>query len=243
MTKKPPKHSERKKRESSAYRLKRSWGAGRTDAPTVRIRPERFLIVIEGTRTEPAYFEGFRKRVTNSYGGNYITIEIHGAGFNTVSLFERARLLSQSDIAGFTQVWIVYDKDSFPAQDFNAVADLCNAVSRGGTRFRAAWTNEAFELWFLLHYAYVESGLSRNAYGPKLSSHLQSDGKGSYRKNRADMYEILEGRLGNAVANAERLEEVNAVRTSFECNPGTTVHHLVKELLPYIRSSAENDGE
>lgn len=239
MSKKPPKHSEVKKRESSAKRMKGSWGKGRSAEPTIGIRPERILIVTEGIKTEPFYFEGFRRRINNSYGGEYITVKVCGMGDNTVSLFNRARLLAESDASGFTQVWVVYDKDSFPACDFNAVPELCRWASKNGTAYRAAWTNEAFELWYVLHYEYTDAALGRESYGPRLSRCLSSEGHGSYRKTRTDMFDILVGRLDAAISNAERLEAANKGKAPAACNPGTMVHHLVEELLPYMRLGAD----
>lgn len=64
MSNKPPKHSELKKKETAAKRMRGSWGKSRAAAPSIRIRPERFLIVTEGTRTEPLYFEGFAAEST-----------------------------------------------------------------------------------------------------------------------------------------------------------------------------------
>ncbi|WP_304855724.1 RloB family protein [Adlercreutzia caecimuris] len=234
MSKKPPKHSELKKAKSTASRLKDSWMRGRSAAPTVRIRPQRILIVTEGTKTEPGYFEGFRRRINESYGREYITVEVCGAGDNTVNLFERARALAAAGVEGYTQVWVVFDKDDFPSENFNAVPALCLGAAEGDTVFRAAWTNEAFELWFLLHYEYIDAALDRGSYGPRLTRILERSGQGAYRKNRRDMFEILESKMLHAIANAERLEKCNMGKSPADCNPGTSVHHLVKELIPYL---------
>lgn len=234
MSNKPPKHSERKKAQTAASRMKGSWGRGRAAAPTVRIRPERILIVTEGEKTEPLYFEGFRRRINESYGREYVAVEVHGLGDNTVSLFNRARALVERDIKGFTQVWVVYDRDSFPSRDFNAVPELCAAASDDETVYRAAWTNESFELWYLLHFEYVDAALDRGSFGPRLTASLQRSGHGAYRKNRPDMFYLLEGRLDRAIANAERLERANIGTSPADSNPGTTVHLLAKELRPYL---------
>lgn len=150
MSNKPPKHSELKKKETAAKRMRGSWGKSRAAAPSIRIRPERFLIVTEGTRTEPLYFEGFRRRINAAFRGEYVTLRVYGVGANTVSLFDQAKSIAEADPDGFTQVWVVYDKDSFPARDFNVVVDLCASASGEGVAYRAAWTNEAFELWYIL---------------------------------------------------------------------------------------------
>lgn len=162
-------------------------------------------------------------------------------GDNTVSLFERARTIALADPDGFTQVWIVYDKDSFPSRDFNVVADLCASASGGDVAYRAAWTNEAFELWYILHFAYVDSALDRGSYEPVLTRRLRAEGFGRYEKNRADMFDILEGCMHAAISNAERLEESNKGLAPADSNPGTAVHLLVKELLPYLNSGEPGD--
>lgn len=234
MSNKPRKHSELKKRESAAKRMKVRWGKTRSAAPSIRIRPERFLIVTEGTKTEPYYFEGFRRRVNAEYHGEFVTLLVYGLGDNTVSLFEQAKRIAEADPDGFTQVWVVYDKDSFPSRDFNAVPVLCDAASGGGVAYHAAWTNEAFELWYVLHFAYVDSALGRSAYAPILTRYLRAEGLGAYEKNRSDMFDVLESRMQTAISNAEKLEEANAGAAPADSNPGTTVHLLVEELLPYL---------
>ncbi len=237
MSNKPPKHSELKGRESAAKRMKASWGRPRPPAPSIKIRPERFLIVTEGTKTEPYYFEGFRKRINEEFHGEYVTLEIRGRGDNTVSLFEQAKSIVKADLDGFTQVWLVYDKDSFPSRDFNAVPDLCASESDESVAYHAAWTNEAFELWYILHFAYVDSALDRDSYTPKLTRYLRTEGLGEYKKNRTDMFDVLEIRTRTAITNAKKLEKANKGCTPADSNPGTTVHLLVKELLPYLGST------
>jgi len=61
------------------------------------------LIVCEGERTEPAYFESFplNKKVR----------EIVGAGANTLSVVKEAIRLR--DNSNFDEIWCVFDRDSF----------------------------------------------------------------------------------------------------------------------------------
>ena len=66
--------------------MRASWGKPRAAAPSIKIRPERYLIVTEGTKTEPYYFESFRKRINAGYHGEYVTLRVCGMGDNTVSL-------------------------------------------------------------------------------------------------------------------------------------------------------------
>ena len=230
------------KGESAASRMLKSWGKNRDQAPAIHIRPERILIVTEGTKTEPYYFEGFRKRINDSFEGEYITVEVIGMGENTVSLFNSARHLAEKSFEGYTQVWVVYDKDSFPARDFNAIEDLCRAASGNGVSYKAAWTNESFELWFLLHFCFVDSALDRASIPRRLSRHLAKAGHGKYQKARSDMFDLLRPYMGFAISNAKRLEEANKGKTPSQSNPGTTVHHLVNELAPYLEAGQSDEG-
>lgn len=236
MSKKPAKHSEvRKSKQSSAKRMLKNWGCGRNRQPIIHIRPERILIVTEGMKTEPNYFEGFRKRINANFHGDYVTVDIVGIGDNTMSLLQRAQGIAAAAIDGFTQVWIVYDKDSFPAHDFNMVVKGCERASTESLSYHAAWTNESFELWYLLHFAYTDSSLGRAMYLPKLTTFMEAEGYGRYQKNREDMFDILEPKMSFAIENADKLETANQGKTPANSNPGTTVHHPVRELLPYTK--------
>lgn len=79
MSLKPPKKSD----------LDKGWMKARRDKPK-KIQPEYHLIVTEGTDTEPAYF-GAMKDIINSAYPDRIQLSIHGAGDNTLNLFQKAR--------------------------------------------------------------------------------------------------------------------------------------------------------
>ena len=53
------------------------------------------------------------------------------------------------------QIWCVYDKDSFPAKNFNAVIDRIKHLNllNSDLQYHAAWSNECIEFWFFLHFA------------------------------------------------------------------------------------------
>jgi hypothetical protein len=145
----------------------------------------RILIVCEGMKTEPNYFKSFRVNAQ---------IEIEEAAGNTISLIRKAQEVAEG--GDFDQIWCVFDRDSFPNGNFN---NAIHAATASG--FRAAYTNEAFELWYLLHFNYHISALSRHQYSKILSNNL---GK-NYQKNDTSMYELLLSRQATAIANADRL--------------------------------------
>ena len=67
----------------------------------------------------------------------------------------------------YDQCWVVFDKDDFPDRDFNRAIGMAEA---GG--MRVAYSNQAFEYWFLLHYNLVQGPMHRNQYETKLSGLL-----------------------------------------------------------------------
>lgn len=169
--------------------LKKSWMQPRRDSKK-RIQPEYHLIITEGTGTEPAYFASIKDIINRKYPGR-IRLDICGEGDNTLSLFEKAVHRARISANKYKHVWIVYDTDDFPAYHVNQTAQLCQDNTNEETTFHAIWSNQCFELWFLLHFGFLQSNLHRSAYWSKLTESLVSQGLGAYEKNREDMYAVL----------------------------------------------------
>ncbi len=70
--------------------------------------PEYHLIVTEGTKTEPLYFEGLKQVINNKYKGK-IEIQIEGEGKNTLSLLKKAEEHVRNNLNPIKHVWLVYD--------------------------------------------------------------------------------------------------------------------------------------
>ena len=183
---------------------------------TRKIR-ERFLIVCEGERTEPNYFECFR--VPKSV----IDIDVRGCGYNTVSLVKKAIDLQSQE--SYDQVWCVFDRDSFPAQKFNEALSLAKR-----NNIKIAYSNEAFEIWYLLHFNYYKTAMTRSDYYDRLSELLVK----KYKKNQEDMYTLLEPKQSSAIRNAKKLLSQYTPTNPERDNPSTTVHLLVEQLNRFI---------
>ena len=214
----------------------KGWMQRRVDRPK-KIQPEYHLIVTEGTKTEPEYFTAIKNLINQQYSER-IHLEICGRGENTVTLFESAKLLAENDPNGCKHVWVVYDKDDFPAEHFNLTVELCKNNSSDGRTYPAIWSNQCIELWFLLHFDYLQSDISRGEYFPKLNQRLRQLQKGDYKKNRNDMFEILRPKMDTAIANAKRLYSEKQELTPTEAAPCTTVFQLIETLLPYIKEES-----
>ena len=181
---------------------------------------ETFLIVCEGAKTEPNYFNSFRVRTA--------TIKVEGAGDNTVNLVKIAlRLKKEQAKEGppYDQVWCVFDRDDFPAERFNEAFAV--AAEHG---IKLAYSNQAFELWYLLHFIYCDAAISRALYIEKLDKLLGH----KYEKNSRTIYEELLEKQPDAIRNAARLLATYIPREPEKNDPSTTAHLLVEQLNKYI---------
>lgn len=212
--------------------IEKGWMKARRDKPK-KIQPEYHLIITEGTDTEPAYFESMRDLINRVYPDR-IKLSIYGVGDNTLNLFYKAQQMVSTSANGYKHVWIVYDTDDFPVEHIDKTARLCDAESTEETSYHAIWSNQCIELWFLLHFSFLQSDLHRSVYWPKLTEILTSQGLGEYKKNRTDMYRILSPYMDTAISNAKKLEDINAGKLPSASAPGTKMYELIEKLKPYL---------
>lgn len=202
----------------------------------VRSKRRYYLIVCEGAKTEPNYFEGLKEDLPKGVL-TAVQIDIEGTGHNTMSLIDEAlRLKSayeQQTGRPIDRLWAVFDRDSFTENDFNNAIRRCE---NSRPEIGCAWSNEAFELWYLLHFHYYNNGLSRIQYQGLIEQNLRPFLGASYRyqKNSRVMYFLLKeyGSLDNAIRNAKRLAQEFENRQDYaQHNPYTMVFALVEELF------------
>jgi hypothetical protein len=180
----------------------------------------RFLIVCEGEKTEPNYFRKFPDNPEV-----YDRIDIYGTGYNTISLINEAIKLKEearNRKEPYIEVWCVFDKDDFSDEQFQNAIKLAEK-----NKIECAYSIEAFELWYLLHYNYYDAALSRVQYKEKLTELM----KKAYRKNDEEMYKVLEKRQGTAIQNARNLYMIQYKKPLAEQNPVTMVYKLVERLI------------
>lgn len=215
-------------------RLKRFAREEQRRKKNIRNKRKYYLIVCEGEATEPNYFEGLKQDLPKGVLTAY-QIDIAGTGRNTQSLVDEALRLKEAYEKNTTRkidkFWVVFDKDSFSPQDFNAAIQRC-----GNSDIGCAWSNEAFELWYLLHFQYYENAMSRLDFKELIENNLKPAlGEAfRYEKNSEQMYALLKEHGGqeNAIRNGKRLAERYGQRQDYaNHNPCTMVWVLVEELV------------
>ena len=189
----------------------------------VREIKQSFLIVCEGEKTEPDYFKAFRMTAA--------TVKAVGQAMNTMTLVSKAISIREADQKRkkvYDQCWVVFDKDDFPAKDFNQAIQF---AEKNG--FRVAYSNQAFEYWFLLHYNLYTGAIHRNQYKDMLTKltgipYSKSEGYG------AVMYNLLLSRQQQAINNAETVLAEISHGNPAEEESSTTVQRLVIELKQFL---------
>lgn len=172
---------------------------------------QRFLIVCEGERTEPNYFRAFRVPS--------LVVMVEGVARQALQLVNKA--LELREAGDYDQIWCVFDRDDVPQDQFN------EAIARAERlNLHVAYSNQAFELWYLLHFHYYNTGITRGDYKQRLSDELSK----KYEKNDETMYDTLLSRQSHALKHAHNLLAQYNPRRPGDDNPSTTVHLLVAAL-------------
>jgi hypothetical protein len=188
------------------------------------------LILCEDTKSSRDYFARF------PHDKSQVEIDCVGTGMNTDSLMADAiQRAGAARISGapYERVWVVFDKDSFGQQNFNRAFDL----ARKHNEITPCWSNECFELWYLLHFHYRDTPIGRNDLWPLISGLLGQ----KYDKGDETLHKTMAGKLETALRNAKKLAYENDSNRTPTRNPSTHVHELVAALLKLDPSKQEKD--
>ena len=198
-------------------------------------RTKTFLIVCEGQNTEPGYFESFpvaSKQV--------VTI---GTGTSKTSLVNLAIRESRKAENKGREVWCVFDYDIKRDQEAALKRDFNEAIALATRQsFKVAYSNDSFELWFILHYQYLINRLTRHQYYPIIEKLWNINNYEKYCKSIRFSRTIYERLQNDPNANQERaiqfaknLKEEHAHKDYCDHVPCTTVYELVEELNKYLK--------
>lgn len=186
-------------------------------------KKEKILIVCGGEETEPNYFRSFpvKKEIVE------VNIKPEGKDPGTLlnialDIINKAEKREES----YNQCWIVFDKDDFT---HNVVFETLRKAERH--KIKTAYSIECFELWYLLHFNYINTGISRKDYINKLNKLLPE----KYKKNSKIIYEQILDKQSEAIRNSKKLlSEYEDLYNPTGNNPSTTVYELVEELNRFI---------
>lgn len=156
----------------------------------------RYLIVSEDSKSSLDYLMAF------PVDPKIVEIVPEGGAGNTVDVIKRGiEMQEAAEKAGqpFVHVYCVFDKDDW---DNNRYQQAFNEA-RKRNDVTAIWANQCFELWYLLHFAYHQSGIHRGEIYKKLEEPSRL-GKG-YEKGDTRIYDSLIEKRATAIRNAKKL--------------------------------------
>ena len=199
------------------------------------------LIVCEDEKTEPAYFRQFEK----DFPPETFFLRCVGTGKESLGVVESAirerDKLQYSAKKEIDFVWVVFDKDDADKSEgkkkrFDEAFKLAAAE-----KIHIILSNEAFELWLLLHLKNVnpQIPLSRHTIYRMMETHirLQKGEEDFEYEHGSDL--ILEkiaqyGDEKGAIRRASELAQFFKYTALIEANPSTQVYKIIEELQALI---------
>ena len=189
-----------------------------------------FLIVCEG-QTEELYFKSFPV-VTAS-------VKAVPLGCTKLTLVDCAKAMAEEE--EYDEIWCVFDMDHNPDAK-GQKQDYDNAIKKAlAEGYKCAYSNDAFELWFVLHYQYIDQEQLRNFFYKLLNQYwsVNYEKNGKTKKFARSIYERLlndeKADQTKAIASADKLHKQHKEKVFHKQNPVTTVYQLVEELNLHLR--------
>ena len=193
--------------------------------PASREAGLRLLIVCEGSKTEPYYFEliGQFARTRNLHS------KIYGkeCGTDPLSVAEylEERLVDDS---GYDFAFCVIDRDSHNASKLSHAKALVRALDQKheNTQVRLIISDPSIEYWFILHFEYTRAGFVASGGRSRADcagAHLRTHITDYTKTSKSDISACI--KLTKTAINNSRKSLQDAVVTN-EFNPSTTMHEF-----------------
>jgi hypothetical protein len=189
-------------------------------------RPNKLiLIVCEGAKTEPTYFNAIRreKRISSAII-KIVPGNISGPHPKNVVTFAK----EEEKVGDYDEVWCVFDRD-----EHEDIATAIDVAKRSGLYI--AYSNPSFELWFLYHFQSQTAHIERDDLITTLKRYIPD-----YDKSM-NVYDIISQYETRAIEQAERVRKWHCDNCDPEIkNPSTSVDKLLRclrsiELIPNRR--------
>ena len=211
-----------------AQRKQSSFRSRFTRREAIRDPYDVILIVCEGKKTEPIYFEGMRKAYQLSSTNVKVVPSDEVGGNDPVSLVRYAldKLQTTQDL---DHVYCVFDRNGHA--NYAKACTLARQSEFGNAnRLHVITSWPCFELWVLLHYKFESAPF--NAVGGKSSCARVCDRVKKffpkYEKGYKGAFDELFPRTQTALSYGDRLKRHNSATRS--TNPSTAMPLLVRKL-------------
>jgi hypothetical protein len=197
-----------------------------------------FIIAYEDKTSAPTYFEMIIKNLEkNKKIAPSLVVAKHSHTHPTGVLKD----LKQSRYNDYDYKWIVIDRDKEIEGGGHSKDDFNNAIQQAKKlKVDVAYSNDCFELWYLLHFNYVNTAQSRTDLVDKLINKLKQSSNNFTDLTQKNIkrgahiqkiFNFLIDKQQTAINNAKTLlESYGEDHNPEQDNPSTTIFKLV-ELL------------
>ena len=218
--------------EDLHHKRKARKGAALEKQKTERVRSPRFLIVCEGTKTEPNYL----KELVNDLMIRPQVVKIApNSSSSPDRILEHATELYDEDAShgdSFDRVFCVFDRDTH--MTFNATVQKIRDLAKAARPrpFEVITSAPCFEYWLLLHFGYTDvpfHAAGKKSVCDNLIKVLRTKPDfEAYGKGQSGIYGLLKNKTSTAIEAARKSRATAAA--SGQTDPHTHVDALIEAL-------------
>lgn len=198
-----------------------------------RSKSPRYLIVCEGTKTEPQYLAEMllaqrippqQVKVAPNDGNSPDRVVEHA-----FKLYEKDAELGDP----YDKVFCVFDRDNHPS--FEPAIQRVQQLVNDRKPFLATTSTPCFEFWLTLHFGYSDApfhAAGKRSVGDQALAQLKKwPGFAKYSKGMKGVYGLLKDKTSDASTHAKRLRKSAGIGGQVNGNPWTNVDELVDLLF------------
>lgn len=187
------------------------------------------LIVCEGEKTEPIYFNALKAKLRLIM----VDVEIVGEGAAPITVVNRAielrkhrRYIAKKSMtkAEYEIIYCVFDVEA-PAPH----ESLANAVIKAkDNKLEVILSNPCFEYWYILHFRKTSAPFSSSQ---NVKSALRRE-HSAYSESDTTIFNVVYPKTSDAIRHSKEVlnEQHNDAEDLRDCNPSTHVHKIVEYL-------------
>ena len=188
------------------------------------------LIVCEGEKTEPIYFDALKDKLRLVI----LDVEIVGEGAAPITVVnsaielreERKRIAKKSlTRAAYEVIYCVFDVEAPKPH-----RSLTDAVSMAkANNLEVILSNPCFEYWYILHFRKTSAPFNTNQ---DVETALRREHP-AYGKSDRTIFNVVYPKTSDAIKHSKEVlkEQHNDAEDLRDCNPSTHVHKIVEYLL------------
>jgi len=191
------------------------------------------LIVSEGSKTEPIYFNSLKRNLQLSMA----EVKVVGEGAAPITVVDRAielrkertRLARMSlTKAAYEVVYCVVDVEAPIAESLSRAV-----VKARDNNLEIVLSNPCFEYWYILHFRKTGAPYTTSR---EVKSALRQEHP-AYNESDTTIFDVVYPKTDDAIKHSKEVlrEQHNDAEDLSDCNPSTHVHKIVE----YLRNAAQ----